>query len=154
MPRTYNETMTFEDAERIYATMRKPVYAPYGIFGKRIAGNTILHRIDDDMYAIRLYNTDVVRIHRDGTWSLYTSSYTTVTTKERIGRYTPARVFQRDRKWYVQSGWGWEAENRHAFFDGIRVDERGEVVDVQSSASRQHWIETGEYLTPSEVIAA
>jgi hypothetical protein len=35
-------------------------------------------------------------------------------------------------------------------FDGY-INGRGEILDTQSSSSRQHYIETGRYLTPAEV---
>lgn len=128
MGRTYHDLITFEDAERIYATIRKPVTAAFGISGKRLAGSTILHMIDEDTYAIRLYNTDIVKIHRDGTWSLATGGWNTPTTKERINRFSPARVFQ--EKWvvYVQSGNGWDKSRRHELVDGIRVNANGDVM--------------------------
>lgn len=130
MGRIYHDLITFADAERIYAGMRKPVTVPFGRYGKRLAGNTILHQIDDDTYAVRLYNTDVVTIHRDGTWGLATGGYNTPTTKERIKRFSPARVFSHDWTVYVQSGSGWDKSERHELVDGIRVDENGNVVGV------------------------
>lgn len=48
--------------------------------------------------AVRLHNTDVVTYHPDGTATLYTGGWMTVTTKDRINAWSPARVSSTNSK--------------------------------------------------------
>jgi len=67
--------------------------------GKPLENNTRLFDRGDH-FAVRLHNTDVVRIYPDG-WSLHTGGYSTVTTKDRLNKYGPLTIYQRDWIWYV-----------------------------------------------------
>src|SRR5262249_27597834 len=57
-----------------------------------LENNTRLIRCGDD-YAVVLHSTAVVTIHQDGTYTLRTGGWRTVTTKDRINKYSPARVY-------------------------------------------------------------
>lgn len=54
--------------------------------------NTYLHRLDPDTYAVRLHGTDIVRIHRNGKYTLHSGGYNTATTANRMAIYSPADV--------------------------------------------------------------
>jgi hypothetical protein len=71
-------------------------------YGKRrlLQNNTYLVQRGED-YAVRLHNTDVVTIHADGTYTLNTGGWETVTTKDRINGYGPARVYSHRGVWAV-----------------------------------------------------
>lgn len=62
---------------------------------KRLQNNTYLERRGED-FAVRLHYTDVVTIHADGTFTLRTGGWETVTTKDRINGYGPARVYSQN----------------------------------------------------------
>jgi hypothetical protein len=77
--------ITFSDAEEM---MRRT--GGYGY--RKLQGSTYLESRGPDAYAVRLYSTDVITIHRDGTFTLRTGGWNTVTTKDRMNSYGPARV--------------------------------------------------------------
>ncbi len=102
--------------------------------GKPIANNTrILPRTNasgnSDM-AIRLHATDVLTFHTDGTITLDSGGWRTVTTKDRINRFLPGtlNVWSDRGTWKLYVGHG---EDRTAveFFDGMRITPEGEVLN-------------------------
>ena len=86
--------------------------------GKPIANNTRLMKRGED-YAVRLHETDVVTIHGDDTYTLNTGGWRTVTTKERINRFSPACVYS-DRKVWLVGG--------SLFKDGMKVGSGGSAL--------------------------
>lgn len=91
MPANRKNVLTFAECEKINSTRRS----------NKLAGHTYLVRIDDDTYAVRLYSTDIVRIHRDGTYELNSGGYMTDTTKRRINEFAPVHVYARGGEWYL-----------------------------------------------------
>jgi len=81
---------------------------------KKLKNNTYLVRIDSDSIGVQLHNTIVVTIHKDGTYTLNSGGWQTVTTKQRINEYCPVRVNQRKFQWYV-------GDEDIPFRDGIKV---------------------------------
>lgn len=72
---------------------------------------------------VRYHDTYVVSC--DGnTYELRTGGWHSMTTKKRINKYSPARLFQRKGTWYLSTSKG-DVE----FYDGIKVDEHGDVVE-------------------------
>jgi hypothetical protein len=67
---------------------------------RKLGNNTYLESAGSD-YAVRLHGTSVVIIHADGTYTLNTGGWGTVTTKARINEYGPARVCSDRGTWYV-----------------------------------------------------
>lgn len=86
---------------------------------RKIGNNTYLEQIDE-VFIIRLHNTDIIKIYPDDTQVIHTGGYRTATTKNRINEYSFVSVSQKDYSWYLQNG--------EDFFDGIRVDRTGEVI--------------------------
>lgn len=93
---------------------------------RKVANNTWLERRDEDI-ALRLHETDVVTFHRDGTVTLSTGGWFTVTTKSRINDALPGhlRVCSERGRWFL-----YVYGTKHAAFnDGMRVDlDSGDVV--------------------------
>jgi len=86
--------MLFTEAEAMMARSRSG--------HRRLQGrNTYLESRGPDAFAVRLHATDVVTIHRDGTYTLRTNGWFTVTTKDRINGWSPARVYSEDGTWCV-----------------------------------------------------
>lgn len=79
---------------------------------KKVGNNTYLVRISPETIGVRLHNTVVVRIHSDGTYTLNSGGWRTVTTKARINEFCPVRVSQKNYDWFVSG---------EPFHDGIRV---------------------------------
>lgn len=81
---------------------------------KKLGNNTYLVRLDPETIGVQLHQTVVVKIHSDGTYTLNSGGWQTVTTKQRINEYCPVRVSQRKYQWFV-------GDEEIPFKDGIRV---------------------------------
>lgn len=114
--------MNFEEAERTLLRARSRQA------GKVVQNNTRLF-FRDPHYAIQLHATDVVEIHPDNQWRLFTGGWLTPTTKERINHYSPARVYSDGGQWYV----GWNHHEPTPWFEGVEVDEHGLVLNGVSA---------------------
>lgn len=67
---------------------------------KKVANNTYLIPVDGGI-AVKLHQTNVVTFHPDGTTTLNSGGWRTVTTKERINSFSPARVYSDGGLWFV-----------------------------------------------------
>lgn len=87
---------------------------------RKLGNNTwgVIH--DNGDVGIILHNTQVVTIHEDGTYMLYSGGWRTVTTKDRMNQYCPYRVTQRKGEWSVSY---WDGDRRHTveYFDHMRI---------------------------------
>ena len=93
---------------------------------RKIAHNTYLERLDAETIGVRLHRTYVVRFNVNGTLSLDSGGWQTVTTKERMNRYLPAgfRLYQQDYQWFVSS----PNERDFLYEDGLVIETRSGVV--------------------------
>jgi hypothetical protein len=70
----------------------------------RLGNNTYLMNIDyariTPCIAVRLHSTDIVKFYPDGSVTLHTGGYHTVTTKERINHFITGRVYSRNYQWF------------------------------------------------------
>ena len=115
--------------------------------------NTRLMKRGDD-FAVKLHDTDVVIYHADGSITLDTGGWQTVTTKERFNLYSDAQVWTVKGTWHIQ----WKG-NHHLFTedtvtckpDGSVVDGSGNpvpVFDPESEKQAQKFRkEVGKYAT-------
>jgi hypothetical protein len=87
---------------------------------RKIDNNTYLEQVDE-VFVVRLYNTDIIKIYPDNTQVLFSGGYKTVTTKKRIDSYSFTSVYQEKGVWYLRNG----AE----FTEGVRVNANGEIVN-------------------------
>jgi hypothetical protein len=69
---------------------------------RKVGNNTYLERLDDETIGLRLHSTYVVKFHADGSVTLDSGGWQTVTTKERMGWADGISVFQRDFAWFVR----------------------------------------------------
>lgn len=74
-------------------------------YDRPIANNTRVHWCGEDVIEIKLHSTNIIRFHRDGRVQLNSGGWETVTTQERIHRYTNARVFAVREKGETESVW-------------------------------------------------
>ncbi len=56
---------------------------------RKLQNNTYLERRDPSSIAIRLHTTDIITLHRDGSFRLDSGGWNTPTTRDRINRYIP-----------------------------------------------------------------
>jgi hypothetical protein len=68
---------------------------------RKVANNTWLERHDNGDIAVRLHATDVVVYHPDESVTLNTGGWYSVTTKERMNRFTDFSVHSVKGEWYV-----------------------------------------------------
>jgi len=97
--------------------------------GARIIGrNTFRYTRADGSTCIRLHKTDIVCTDKNGISTINAAGWRTPTTKERINAYAPVRVFQRNALWYV---------GEVLFFDGIKVDAAGQVLNAPKANTEE-----------------
>ena len=84
----------------------------------KLKHNTYLEQRGESFVVI-FHRTAVVKIFPDDRYQLFTGGWHTVTTKQRINQFSPARVYQERGDWYLDSG--------REFFEGVIVSAAGEV---------------------------
>ena len=92
----------------------------------RLGNNTYLELLNGLQFiGVRLHNTYIVRFHENGTTTLHTGGYYTVTTKERINQLIAGRVFQTKGDWYYSLPIDYTATDaqpvRREFTEGMEV---------------------------------
>lgn len=85
-------------------------------------------------FAVRLHNTDVVTLHKDGTYTLDSGGWQTVATKDRMNRYGPANVASNRGQWQVSRRGDWSKSWPYA--DGMRLAADGTPLDVSPDMSK------------------
>lgn len=98
---------------------------------RKVANNTWLERHDDGAIAVRLHDTDVVTYHPAGGFTLDSGGWRTVTTKERMSRFTDISVSQTAGEWFI-------SEPNPAFDRSIRWPDTG-------NEGVPYWLESFPY---------
>lgn len=68
---------------------------------RKLANNTYAERHADGSLGIRLHATEIVTLFPDGTIKAQTGGWKTSTTKERLNQYLPARIWQKQGRWFL-----------------------------------------------------
>lgn len=92
------------------------------IASKKLANNTYKIEFADGSTAIRLHLTNVAVFNKDGSVTLNSGGWRTITTKERINQYSHARISQLGGIWYTYGV---------PFYDGITIKD-GKVTNPQT----------------------
>lgn len=71
---------------------------------RKIGNNTVAFIELDGTVSIQLHSTKVVQIHPDDTVTLNSGGWRTSTTKNRINKYSPVKVYQRNHEWFLEGG--------------------------------------------------
>lgn len=97
---------------------------------RKLGNNTYLQRLDNDTIGVRLHGTYVVKLHSDGTFTLNSGGWQTVTTKDRINAFSPAGVYQHQHQWWVATVKNQRLSHETAtpYRDGMKVDADGQPV--------------------------
>jgi hypothetical protein len=94
-----------------------------------IANNTRIIRRDDETIALRLHNTDIILWRADGSAELRADGWQTVTTKDRLNRFSPVGDDGYSARYPIASDRGrW-----------MVYDRQGRMVDVNSGATWPRW---------------
>ncbi len=96
---------------------------------RKIARNTYLKRRGVSI-AVQLHDTDVVTYSPDGSITLNSGGWNTVTTRDRMNTFSPFRVGTERGTAYVSSN-----GKRYRYFDGITFGPRGGCRNPLSEAS-------------------
>ena len=84
---------------------------------RKLENNTYLELRDNGDIAVKLHATDVVTYKPNGDTVLNTGGWHTVTTRDRINKYSNANISQKQGVWYV--------DNIATFADGMIVKPNG-----------------------------
>jgi len=90
-----------------------------------IGNNTWLFSSSDGTIYIRHHNTDIVTYHPDGRIELRNGRWTSQQTSSRIQAYTPFRIQNHSKDWYVHT-----SDGVFAFAEGITFLEDGSPVTL------------------------
>lgn len=71
---------------------------------RKIGNNTYAEIEYDNSVSIRLHGTAVVRFYPNGLVKLNSGGWQTSTTKDRINKYSPVKVYQKKYVWYLEDG--------------------------------------------------
>ena len=85
---------------------------------RKVGNNTYAEILHDGTVAIKLHNTYVVKINTNGTYTLNSGGWQTITTKDRINQYSPryVYVYQKNFEWFVKIN-----DKSYPFMDGMVV---------------------------------
>lgn len=89
---------------------------------RKIGNNTYAYIELDDSVAIELHGTKVVVIHPDDSVTLNSGGWRTSTTKDRINKYSPVSVYQKNYEWFLRDGTPFE--------DGMIVSDKWVVQPI------------------------
>jgi hypothetical protein len=78
--------------------------------------------LNDREIAVKLHDTDIILIHKDGSYTLNTGKWQTSTTKDRLNRFSPARIIQKNGVWYLK---GLDGTTYYPFADGMGINSSG-----------------------------
>lgn len=86
--------ITYSHAQKLFDSARDPTK------GKPLENNTRLVKTSEG-FAIKYHGTNIVDIKPDGYFILRTGGWKTYTTKDRLNKYSPLTIWQKNRLWYV-----------------------------------------------------
>ena len=94
-----------------------------GRITRKLCNNTYLKIRDGEAIAVLLHSTDVVTYHKDGRIVLGTGGWQTVTTKERMNRFSPFRIWSEKGVWLLSIGTPWREPTQApwTYRDGVTL---------------------------------
>ena len=94
---------------------------------RKVANNTYVEVLEDGIIGVRLHKTHVVTAYESGEFVLDTGGWLTITTRDRINRFSPVRMWSDRGVQWVSLG----ARESVRYFDGIRFNNDGLVLNPQ-----------------------
>jgi hypothetical protein len=88
---------------------------------RKIDNNTRGYIEYDNSVSIELHSTKVVVLYPNGLVKLASGGWQTVTTKDRMNKYSPVRVTQRKGEWYVNVPCAGGCRNDFPFVENMVV---------------------------------
>ena len=71
---------------------------------RKVGNNTYAYIHYDGSVSIELHGTKVVVFYPNGLVKLNSGGWQTSTTKDRINKYSPVKVYQKKGVWYLEDG--------------------------------------------------
>ena len=71
---------------------------------RKIGNNTYAYIEYDGSVSIALHGTVVVRLFENGLVQLNSGGWRTSTTKNRINKYSPVSIYQKNYEWFLRDG--------------------------------------------------
>lgn len=102
------------------------------IKSKIVANNTVEYERENGDRVIRLHSTDIITFKANGDIVLDSGGWQTVTTKERMNRFGPFQVWQRNKMWWVDC-----EDTIYAYADGITFHSDGRVTGQGEDPTKQ-----------------
>jgi hypothetical protein len=96
---------------------------------RKLENNTYLKRRGDTL-AVMLHATDVVTYFPNGDIQLNSGGWRTMTTKDRINKYAPIRLWAHRGQWYIAQTWNTNPEE--FFKDGMIIHYNGTYTGAMS----------------------
>jgi len=75
---------------------------------RKIGNNTYAYIECDGSVSVELHGTKVVRFYQNGLVQLNSGGWRTSTTKQRINKYSPVKIFQKNFEWFLADGSSFE----------------------------------------------
>ena len=96
------------------------------VSARKVAHNTIERTLTDGTRVVRLHLTDIVTFSPDGSVTLNSGGFKSLTTKERMNRYLPSgwSLWAERGCWYLCNR---AEDKRFVFADGITINSDGSV---------------------------
>lgn len=69
---------------------------------RKLAGNTWGEILPCGLITVTLHNTIIIRAYTDGAFVLTNGGWPTHTTKDRLNRFTPFQIWQKNFQWYTR----------------------------------------------------
>jgi len=92
---------------------------------RKLANNTYLERRHGGDIAIRLHQTDIITMHPDGSTTLKTGGWRTMTTSARMNENLDGFfILKKGGIWYLARNWD---DFSHPFREGMRIGPRGGI---------------------------
>ena len=101
--------------------------------------STSLERRGPTTIAVHYHETDVVTFHEDGPTVLNSDGWRTMTTKDRMNKYSAANLWQSKGLWYVGDA-PWRKEGQSVlYFDSIEVSDSGVVANPPDAGETEQF---------------
>ena len=69
---------------------------------RKLAGNTWGEILPCGLITITFHNTIIIRAYTDGVFQLSNGGWQTSTTKQRLNKFSPFQVWQKNHVWYTR----------------------------------------------------
>lgn len=100
---------------------------------RKLENNTYLEKRDGGNIAVKLHQTDVVTFTPKNEVILSSGGWKTVTTKDRINRYSRAGIHQKNNQWFVYVSADYSNPDKPVFFENpVTIFKDGVIITAKN----------------------